>query len=66
MWKGRGTTSAKGGYGGENEGEVMGIKVWENFELNQLKSAPSQLLPVFLGFDRLQTCCHQFGPADIL
>jgi hypothetical protein len=35
-------------------------------ELNQLKSAPSQLLPVFSEFDRLQTCCHSFGPANIL
>ena len=33
-------------------------RVRETFELNQLKSAPSQLLPVFSGFDRLQTCCH--------
>ena len=33
-------------------------RVQETFELNQLKSAPSQLLPVFPGFDRLQTCCH--------
>jgi hypothetical protein len=32
--------------------------VRETFELNQLKSAPSQLLPVLSGFDRLQTCCH--------
>jgi hypothetical protein len=41
-------------------------RVWEAFELNQLISAPSQLLPVFFsGFDRLQTCCHQFGPANI-
>ena len=30
-------------------------RVRETFELNQLKSAPSQLLPVFPGFDRLQT-----------
>jgi hypothetical protein len=37
------------------------------FELNQLKSAPSQVLPVFFsGFDRLQTCCHSFGLANIL
>ena len=28
------------------------------FELNQLKSTPSQLLPVFSGFHRVQTCCH--------
>jgi hypothetical protein len=41
-------------------------KVQEIFELNQLKSAPSQLLPGFPGFDRLQTCCHSFGPANIL
>jgi hypothetical protein len=34
------------------------LRVWETLELNQLKSAPSQLLPVFSGFDRLQTCCH--------
>jgi hypothetical protein len=27
----------------------------ETFELNQLKSAPSQLLPVFSRFDQLQT-----------
>jgi hypothetical protein len=33
-------------------------RVRETFELNQLKSAPSQILPVFSGFDRLQTCCH--------
>ena len=26
----------------------------------------SQLLPVFPGFDWLQTCCHSFGPAHIL
>jgi hypothetical protein len=41
-------------------------RVRETFELNQLKSAPSQLLPVFSGFDRLQTCCHYVGPANIL
>jgi hypothetical protein len=42
-------------------------KVWETFELNQLKSAHSQVLPgFFTGFDRLQTCCHQFEPANIL
>jgi hypothetical protein len=29
MWKGRGTTSAKGGYGGGSKGEVTGIRVWE-------------------------------------
>ena len=33
-------------------------RVRETFELNRLKSAPSQLLPVFSGFHRLQTCCH--------
>ena len=32
-------------------------RIWETFELNQLKSAPSQLLPVFPGFDQLQSCC---------
>jgi hypothetical protein len=37
---------------------VIGSRVRETFELNQLKSVPSQLLPVFPGFDRLQTCCH--------
>ena len=42
------------------------LRVWETFELNQLESAPSQLLPVFSGFNRLQTCCHSFGPANIL
>ena len=46
-------------------------RVRETFELNlvQLKSAPSQLLRLqiqVLGFDRLQTCCHSFGPANIL
>ena len=41
-------------------------RVRETFELNQLKSTPSQLLPVFSGFDRLQTCSHWFGPANIL
>jgi hypothetical protein len=41
-------------------------RVRETFELNQLKSAPSQLLPVFPGFDRLQTCYHSFGPTNIL
>jgi hypothetical protein len=30
------------------------------------QGAPSQLLPVFSGFDRLQSCCDQFGPANIL
>jgi hypothetical protein len=39
------------------------VRVRETFELNHLKSAPSQLLS---GFDRLQTCCHEFGPANIL
>jgi hypothetical protein len=34
------------------------LKVRETFELNQLKSTPSQLLPVFSRFKRLQTCCH--------
>ena len=38
--------------------EIMGVRVRETFELDQLKSVPSQLLPVFPGFDRLQTCCH--------
>jgi hypothetical protein len=47
-------------------GRVTGRDL-ETFELHQLKSAPSsQLLPVFPGFDRLQTCCHSFGPAGIL
>ena len=41
-------------------------RIRETFELNQPKSAPSQLLPVFSGFDRLPTCCHSFGPANIL
>jgi hypothetical protein len=47
---------------------VLGMPTWvrEIFELNQLKSAPSQLLPVFSRFDRLQTCCHSFGPANVL
>ena len=40
-------------------------RVQEPFELNQLKSAPSQLLPDFSGFDRLQTCCHSYGPVNI-
>jgi hypothetical protein len=40
-------------------------RVWETFDLNQLKSAPSQLLLVFPGFYRLQTCCLSFGPANI-
>ena len=34
-----------------------GSRVRETFELHQLKSAPSQLLPVFSGFEWLQTCC---------
>ena len=34
------------------------IRVQETLELNHLKSPPSQLLPVFSGFVRLQTCCH--------
>jgi hypothetical protein len=42
-----------------------GSRVRETFELNQLKSTPSQLLPVSSGFDRLQTCCHEFGLANI-
>ena len=29
-------------------------RVWDTFELNQPKSGPSQLLPVFSGFHRLQ------------
>ena len=33
-------------------------RVWEIFVLNQLKFAPSQLLPVFSEFDQLQTCRH--------
>lgn len=39
----------------------------ETFELNQRKPAPSQLLRVFFFpvFDRLRTCCHTFGPANI-
>jgi hypothetical protein len=41
-------------------------RVRETFELNRLKSTPSQLLPVSSGFDRLQTCCHEFGLANIL
>ena len=39
-------------------------RVWETFELNQLKSIPSLL--VFPVFDRLQTCCLSFGHANIL
>jgi hypothetical protein len=42
------------------------LKVRETFELNELKSAPSKLLPVLPGIYRLQTCCHSFGPANIL
>jgi hypothetical protein len=38
-----------------NEPATNQHRVWETFELNQLKSAPSQLLPVFPGFDRLET-----------
>jgi hypothetical protein len=38
--------------------KLINPRVPETFELNQLKSAPSQLLPVFPGFDQLQTCCH--------
>ena len=34
------------------------LRVRETFELNQLKSTPSTLLPVFSGFHRLPTCCH--------
>jgi hypothetical protein len=45
---------------------VLPAKLREIFELNQFNSAPSQLQPVFSGFDRLQTCCRQFGPANIL
>ena len=50
----------------EGSGPRVSPRVGETFELNQLKSAPSQLLPVFSGFDRLQTCCHEFGPANTL
>ena len=42
------------------------LSVRETFEPNQLKSASSQLLLAFSGFDQLQTCCHWFGPANIL
>ena len=42
------------------------LRVGEALELNQLKSAPSQLLPFFSGFDRLQTCCHSFALANNL
>jgi hypothetical protein len=45
---------------------VVRCRIRETFELNQLKSAPSQLLPVFPGIVWLQTCCHSFGPANIL
>ena len=41
-------------------------RVRETFELNQLKCGASQLLPVFSGFDQLQTCCRSFGPANLL
>jgi hypothetical protein len=37
---------------------LISLRVWETFELNQLKSAPSQLLSVFSGLDWLQTYCH--------
>jgi hypothetical protein len=47
-------------------GEWEGGMVWEIFELNQLKSTPSQLLPVFLGFDMMQICYRWFGPVNIL
>jgi hypothetical protein len=41
-------------------------RVWETFELNQLKFAPFITSTGFPGFDRLQTCCHSFGLANIL
>jgi hypothetical protein len=48
-------------------------RVRETFELNHLKSAPSQLPPVFSGFHRFsqdftgcKLCCHEFGPVNIL
>ena len=44
----------------------MQPRVRETLELNRLKPAPSQLLPVSSGFDRLQTCCHEFGLTNIL
>ena len=37
-----------------------------DFSAQPAKIRPPQLLPVFPGFDRLQTCCHSFGPANIL
>ena len=37
---------------------ARGSKVRETFDLNQLKSAPSQLLPIFSRFDWLQPCCQ--------
>jgi hypothetical protein len=37
---------------GENHGGFLRARVRDTFELNQLRAAPSQLLPVFLGFDR--------------
>jgi hypothetical protein len=40
------------------QGSCMSNMVRETLELNQLKSAVSQFLPVFSGFDWLQTCCH--------
>jgi len=46
--------------------KTLQSKVRETFELHQLKSAPSQLLPVSSRFDRLHTCCHWFNPANIL
>jgi hypothetical protein len=57
------------------EGTVVGsigcfqtllARVQKTFELNQLKSAPSQLLLFFSGLDRLQTCCDSFAPVNIL
>jgi hypothetical protein len=44
----------------QNEWVQFNAGIRETFELNQLKSAPSQLLPVSPGFDWLQTCCHSF------
>jgi len=38
--------------------DTLQNRLQETFELNQLKSVPSQLLPVFSGFDWLQTCCY--------
>jgi hypothetical protein len=46
--------------------KLVWVRVRGTFELNQRKSASSQFLPFFSGFDRLQTCCHSFGPANIL